>query len=54
MFILLDKEYEQFCPKLAKYFGRPLRLKKYLYGADFSEKSWFEILGEFLTKTLGF
>ena len=25
MFVLLDKEYESFCPKLAKHFGRPLR-----------------------------
>ena len=22
MFVLLDKEYEQFCPKLAKHFGQ--------------------------------
>ena len=54
MFVLLDKECKQFCPKLAKYFGRPLRLKKCLYGADFSGKSWYETLDEFLTKTLGF
>ena len=40
MFVLLDKEYEQFCPNLSKHLGRPLRLKKCLYGADFSGKSW--------------
>ena len=28
MFILLDKEYETFYPKLSEYFGRPLKLKK--------------------------
>ena len=28
MFAILDKEYEQFCPKLVGRFGRPLRLKK--------------------------
>ena len=39
MFVILDKEYEQFCPILKKYFGRPLRLRKYLYGGDFSGKS---------------
>ena len=54
MFVLLDKEYEPFCPKLAKHFDRPLRLKKCLYGADFSGKSWYETLDEFSTKTLGF
>ena len=26
-FVILDKDYETFCPKLAKYLGRPLRLK---------------------------
>ena len=31
MFIILDKEYEQFCPILKKYFGRHLRLKKFLW-----------------------
>ena len=54
MFVLLDKEYEQFCSKLVKHFGRPLRLKKCLHGADFSGKCWYETLDEFLTKTLGF
>ena len=53
MFVLLDKEYKQFCPKLAKHFGRPLRLKKCLYSADFSGRSWYEtFLDDFLTKTL--
>ena len=28
MFIILDKEYETFCPKLSEHFGRPLKLKK--------------------------
>jgi len=52
MFVLLDKEYEQFCPNLSKHLGRPLRLKKCLYGADFSGKSWYETLDEHLTKML--
>ena len=54
MFIILDKEYENFCPKLAKYFGRPLKLKKCLYEADFSGKSWYETLDTFLVKNLKF
>ena len=54
MFVLLDKEYEQFCPNLKKHLGRPLKLKKCLYGADFSGKSWYETLDEFLTKELKF
>ena len=54
MFVLLDKEYEQLCPKLAKHFERPLRLKKCLYGTDFSGKSWYETLDEFLTKNTRF
>ena len=48
MFVILDKEYEQFCPVLKKHFGRPLR--KCLYGRDFSGKSWYESLDQFLTK----
>ena len=54
MFIILDKEYETFCPKLSKHFGRPLRLKRCLYGADFSGKSWYETLDHFLTHNLNF
>ena len=36
IFVILDQEYETFYPRLKEYFGRPLRLKKCLYGADFS------------------
>ena len=54
IFVILDKEYEKFCPKLAKHVGRPLKLKKCLYGADFSGKGWHETLDEFLTKNLSF
>ena len=54
MFIILDKEYEHFCPKLAEHFGRPLKLRKCLYGADFSGKSWYETLDIFLTQRLKF
>ena len=54
IFVILDKEYEKFCPKLAKHLGRPLKLKKCLYGADFSGKSWYETLDEFLIKSLKF
>ena len=42
IFIILDKEYETFCPQLAQHLGRLLRLKKCLYGADFSGKSWYK------------
>ena len=52
MFIILDREYEHFCPELASYFGRPLKLKKYLSGAYFSGNSWYEILDSFLVKNL--
>ena len=44
-------KYEHFCPKLAKHFGRPLKLKKCPYGANFSGKSWYETLDSFLVKT---
>ena len=54
MFVILDKECEQFYPILKKYFGRPLRSRKCLYGGDFSCKSWYETLDQFLTKDLGF
>ena len=54
MFVILDREYEQFCPKLSQHFNRPLRLNKCLYGANFSGKSWYETLDKFLTHNLGF
>ena len=40
--------FEIFCPQLKEHFGRPLRLKKCLYGADISGKSWYETLDNFL------
>ena len=54
MFVILDKEYEQFCPNQKGNFGRPLRLKRCLYGGDFSGKSWYDTLDMFLTLELGF
>ena len=54
MFVILDKEYEQFCPIFKKHFGRPLRLRKCLYGGYFGGKCWYETLDQFLTKDLGF
>ena len=54
MFVILQREYEYFCPKLAEDFGRPLKLRKCLYGADFSGKSWYETLDHFLTQNLKF
>ena len=54
IFIILDKEYETFCPHLAEHLGRPLRLRKCLYGADFSGKNWYETLDEFLQGSLKF
>ena len=38
-FVLLDKEYEQLCSKLRKHLGRPLVIKKCVYGVDFRGKS---------------
>ena len=54
MFVTLDKDYKIFCPELTAHFGRPLRLLKCLYGADFSGKSWYDTLDEFLTKEFKF
>lgn len=48
IFIILDEEFEMFCPQVKEHFGRPLRLKKYLCGADFSGKSCYKMLGKFL------
>ena len=48
------KEFEMFCPQIAEHFGRPLRLKKCLYAADFSSKSWYNTLDNFLQKDMGF
>ena len=44
MSVLPGKESEQFYPKLTKPFAQPLRLKKCIFGADFSGKSWYETL----------
>ncbi len=52
--ILLDQGYETFCPRLKEHFGRPLRLRKCLYGADFSGKIWYETLNHFLFDSFGF
>ncbi len=54
IFHILDKVYATFCPKLSNHIGCPLRLKKCLYGADFSGKNWYEILDTFLTSDLQF
>ena len=54
IFLILDEEYETLCPQLAEHFGRPLRLKKCLYGADFSGKSWYDTLDNFLQENMGF
>ena len=52
--MILNKVYATFCPKLKDHTGRSLRLKKYLYGADFSGKNWYETLDTFLTSNLKF
>ena len=52
IFVTLDKEYKIFCPELYEHLGRPLRLKKCLYGADFSGKTWYDTLDEFLTQNI--
>ena len=43
-----------FCPQLAEHLVRPLRLKKCLHDVDFSGKSWYDTLGRFLQKDMGF
>ena len=54
IFVILDREYKMFCPELSEHLGRPLRLKKCLYGADFSGKTWYDTLDEHLCKEMGF
>ena len=47
MFVILDKEFSLFCPKLSQHFGR-----KCIHGADFSGKSWSDTLDSFLINKL--
>ena len=54
IFVTLDKEYKMFCPEMEPHLGRPLKLEKCLYGANFSGKSWYDTLDEFLVKDLQF
>ena len=54
IFVTLDKEYKIFSPQLSQHLGRPLHLKKCLYGADFSGKAWYNNLDTFLREKLGF
>ena len=55
MFVILDKEFSHFCPKLAQQFGKTSETKhKCLYGADFSGKSWYDTLDSFLTNKVSF
>ena len=43
-----------FSPQLAEHFGRPLILKKCIYGADFSGKSWQDTLDNFIQENMDF
>ena len=54
IFVTLDREYKTFSPQLSEHLGRPLRLKKCLYGADFSGKAWYDNLDTYLREVLGF
>ncbi len=54
IFILLDQEYETFCPRLKEHFDRLLRLRKCLYGIDFIGNFWYETLNDFLVDSFGF
>ena len=54
LFVILDKEYEEFYPNHKGNFGRPLRLKRCLYSGDFNGKIWYDKLDIFLTLKLGF
>ena len=53
IFVILDKEFETFCLQLKEHFGRPLRLKRYIYYRnDSSGKS--KMSDDFLQEDLGF
>ena len=41
-------------PSTGRTFGRPLRLKKCLYSADFRGKSWYDTLHNFLQENMSF
>ena len=49
-FVKLDPRYKQLFPDLAEWFGRPLRLKKGIYGQRFSGKFWNEDFSEWLIR----
>ena len=50
MFVKLDKRYEAYFPEYSKYFGRPLKLLKSMYGMTNSGKLFADELTEWLIK----
>ena len=52
-FVILSKEYAEFYPEYAEYFGVPLLLNKGMYGLVFSGKLWNEEYSNWL-KSQGF
>eukprot|EP00957_Ditylum_brightwellii_P091075 6933843-Ditylum_brightwellii.AAC.1 len=52
-FIRLPEIYKQYFPTISKYFGRPLRLRKTIYGLTLSGKLWVTEFLEWLL-TQGF
>ena len=54
IFVILGKEFSHLCPKFSQHFGRPFRINKCIYGADFSGKSWHDTLDSFWTNKLSF
>eukprot|EP00957_Ditylum_brightwellii_P147452 11227961-Ditylum_brightwellii.AAC.1 len=47
-FIRLPDIYKQYFPTMSKYFGRPLRLRKVIYGLTLSGKLWVTEFSEWL------
>ena len=53
VWIILPSYYASLFPKYKEYFGRPLKLKKSMYGQNVSGKNWYDELHQYLT-SVGF
>ena len=51
--VIIDRYYGVFFPEFADYCGKPLLLKKAMYGMTLSGKYWYQVLMEFLI-SIGF
>ena len=50
VFVKLDKRYEAYFPEYSQYFGRALKLLKFIYGMTNSGKLFSDELTEWLIK----